>query len=112
MIDLNDFPENELELMVFSDSEPELEYLPKPKSLEIDMFLRVCTDKFDISKKEIRYKSNDRSGISLLQLKGCLDLNLMTRLRSHPLKLLLNFFLGYLLKISPILPLSWAGCRL
>ena len=32
MIDLNDFPENELELMVFSDSEPELEYLPKPKS--------------------------------------------------------------------------------
>ena len=48
----------------------------------------------------------------LLQLKGCLGLNLMTRLRSHPLKYLLDFSLEYLLGISSNLPLSWAGCRL
>ena len=64
LIDLREFSKLEPELIDFSDSEPELEYLPKPKSLEIDMSLRVCTDKFDISKKEIGSKSNDRSGIS------------------------------------------------
>ena len=42
-----------------------------------------------------------RLGFLFLQLKGCLGLNLMTGLRSHPLECLLIFFLEYLLRISP-----------
>ena len=41
LIDFREFSKIEPELIDFSDSEPELEYLPKPKSFEIDMSLRV-----------------------------------------------------------------------
>ena len=76
MIELKDFLDNELELIDFpnprlnlelvdcrelskikpelinvSEVEPEPEYLPKPKSLEIDMSPRVDSSKFDMSKK-------------------------------------------------------------
>ena len=51
LVDFREFSKFEPELINFSEVEPEPEYLPKPKSLEIDMSLRVGSSKFDMSKK-------------------------------------------------------------
>ena len=49
----------------FSDPEPEFEYFSKPKAIENDMFLRICTEKPEILIKEIESQSHDNVGISL-----------------------------------------------
>ena len=72
-------PEPELELINFKDvskperktdfSDPELEceYSFKPKVIENDMFLRICTKKPEPFIKEIGSKSKDKVGIFLFQ---------------------------------------------
>ena len=72
-------PKPELELIDFKDvsgpelktdfSNPELEceYFFKPKAIENDMFLRICTKKPEPFIKEIGSKSNDKVGIFLFQ---------------------------------------------
>ena len=51
--------------MDFSDPEPEFEYFFKPKTIETDTFLRICTEKPEILIKEIESQSHDNVGISL-----------------------------------------------
>ena len=48
-----------------SDPEPEFEYFSKPKAIENDMFLRICTEKPEKLIKEIGSQSTDKVGISL-----------------------------------------------
>ena len=56
----------ELKTTELSDSEPESEYFFKPKTIETDMILGICTEKPEKFIKEIGFQSTDRVGISLL----------------------------------------------
>ena len=65
LINFKDFSKPEFKTTDFSDPEPEFEYFSKPKAIENDMFLRICSEKPEILIKEIGSKSNDKVGISL-----------------------------------------------
>ena len=70
LIDFRDFSKLEPELIDFSDPEPKLEYLQNSKAIEVEMPLRVCTEKSDINKTEMGSESNDKVGIALVTAKG------------------------------------------
>ena len=66
LIDFKDCSIPEPVFMDFSDPEPEFEYFFKPKTIETDTFLRICTEKPGKFIKEIGSQSTDRVEISLL----------------------------------------------
>ena len=68
--------------------------MPKPKAIEFEMPLRVCTEKSDISKKEIGSKSIDKVGISLFTSKGVFRSKSNDGVKISPSEMSFEFFPG------------------